>query len=349
MPTSRLRSPVSTLWRSLLLCALVAPSAQAQPRVLEGAFTLRNASKCLEVNEPQVRTNGARVQMDACDGRPGQQWRMERNRLVNLLTNRCLDLHAPDAGSNGARIQLVDCHGGNNQHWRFERSQWLVQVDGRCLDVHGADFNRDGARVQSWDCHGGPNQQWVAEALVAMAPPAPPALPAPPVPVLRDLEAGPLFNQAEAERRCPAVCSPGRWNGQWRTTVPGRMSVCACQSMAVLPAPQMSPGGPPAPIAPQALRPMPDERFDELMRAIAQEGFGSAKLGVVEVATRSNYFVVLQLRRIVEALSFAQEKLTAVDLVAPRLLDRQNAASLYGAFDFDSDRAKVRAVFDKLK
>jgi ribosome modulation factor len=44
----------------------------------------------------------------------------------------------------------------------------------------------------------------------------------------RDVEAGPIWNQADAEMKCPAVAAAarGRWNGQWRTTEQGRMSVC---------------------------------------------------------------------------------------------------------------------------
>jgi len=42
------------------------------------------------------------------------------------------------------------------------------------------------------------------------------------------LEAGPIWNQADAQQKCPQVAKAngGTWNGQWRTTVPGRMSVC---------------------------------------------------------------------------------------------------------------------------
>jgi hypothetical protein len=42
------------------------------------------------------------------------------------------------------------------------------------------------------------------------------------------VEAGPIWNQADAQRKCPEVAKAngGTWNGQWRTTVPGRMSVC---------------------------------------------------------------------------------------------------------------------------
>jgi hypothetical protein len=42
------------------------------------------------------------------------------------------------------------------------------------------------------------------------------------------VEAGPIWNQADAEKKCSEVAKAngGVWNGQWRTTVPGRMSVC---------------------------------------------------------------------------------------------------------------------------
>jgi ribosome modulation factor len=44
----------------------------------------------------------------------------------------------------------------------------------------------------------------------------------------RDVEAGPIWNQADAEQKCQGVAARahGRWTGQWRTTDVGRMSVC---------------------------------------------------------------------------------------------------------------------------
>jgi hypothetical protein len=43
--------------------------------------------------------------------------------------------------------------------------------------------------------------------------------------------AGPLFSQFDAQNKCPGVCqASGReWDGNWKTTEPGRMSVCACK------------------------------------------------------------------------------------------------------------------------
>jgi len=46
--------------------------------------------------------------------------------------------------------------------------------------------------------------------------------------VVEAVEAGPIWSQADANKKCPEVAKAngGVWNGQWRTTVPGRMSVC---------------------------------------------------------------------------------------------------------------------------
>lgn len=42
-----------------------------------------------------------------------------------------------------------------------------------------------------------------------------------------NVKAGPIWNQADAERKCPAATKHyGGWSGHWNTTVPNRMSVC---------------------------------------------------------------------------------------------------------------------------
>ena len=47
-------------------------------------------------------------------------------------------------------------------------------------------------------------------------------------PITEPIEAGPIWSNADAAKKCDEVAkrNGGIWNGQWRTTVPGRMSVC---------------------------------------------------------------------------------------------------------------------------
>lgn len=46
-----------------------------------------------------------------------------------------------------------------------------------------------------------------------------------------NINAGPIWNQGDANYKCPRVCTSvrKRWNGEWETTVPGRMSICKCR------------------------------------------------------------------------------------------------------------------------
>lgn len=43
-----------------------------------------------------------------------------------------------------------------------------------------------------------------------------------------DVEAGPIWSQDEAPAKCARVVASATWTGHWKTTVPGKMSVCNC-------------------------------------------------------------------------------------------------------------------------
>jgi FtsP/CotA-like multicopper oxidase with cupredoxin domain len=51
-----------------------------------------------------------------------------------------------------------------------------------------------------------------------------------PVPSARDRQAGPIWNNDDAQAKCQKACAANNatWNGQWTTTIPGVMSVCGC-------------------------------------------------------------------------------------------------------------------------
>lgn len=65
-----------------------------------------------------------------------------------------------------------------------------------------------------------------------------------------ELDAGPIWSNFDANSKCPQVCAnrgAQRWTGDWRTTQPGRMSVCSCDfaGPGPLPAPVTSAQGQP--------------------------------------------------------------------------------------------------------
>lgn len=53
-------------------------------------------------------------------------------------------------------------------------------------------------------------------------------------PLPNEIQAGPIWNEGDAQKKCPNVCGQVRqpWNGLWRTTVWGQMSVCSCGGAA---------------------------------------------------------------------------------------------------------------------
>lgn len=42
------------------------------------------------------------------------------------------------------------------------------------------------------------------------------------------VKAGPIWNDMDAQRKCPQACGGAKWDGNWKTTEMGEMSVCAC-------------------------------------------------------------------------------------------------------------------------
>ncbi len=43
------------------------------------------------------------------------------------------------------------------------------------------------------------------------------------------IEAGPIWNNADAKAKCTTTLRNIKWNGQWTTTTEGEMSVCGCK------------------------------------------------------------------------------------------------------------------------
>jgi hypothetical protein len=40
----------------------------------------------------------------------------------------------------------------------------------------------------------------------------------------------PIWDQADANNKCEKICrwNGAKWNGQWKTIIPGKASVCTC-------------------------------------------------------------------------------------------------------------------------
>jgi hypothetical protein len=109
------------------------------------------------------------------------------------------------------------------------------------------------------------------------------------------------------------------------------------------------PGPPPPPAPPPSRQPRPiaDATLAQLEAAIDAEGFSDGKLRVLQDAARSNFFLIAQLKKLVGHYSFSKDQVRAVEIVAPHLLDRENAFQLYDAFSFSGDKKKVEQILSR--
>ena len=132
---------------------------------------------CLDVHAPDVRRDGALVQLWTCNGEPQQLWRYDgAGRLINKAGGLCLSLDTNSSGENGAKVEMRSCDATSWQQWRWEsrleysdrykRTPIVWSVGGEdewCLDAHAPTRNQNGGRVQLWQCNAQPAQDWSFE------------------------------------------------------------------------------------------------------------------------------------------------------------------------------------------
>lgn len=102
-------------------------------------------------------------------------------------------------------------------------------------------------------------------------------------------------------------------------------------------------GPPPAPPQPQVY-PISEPQLQNLIQAIQKESFGDGKLRVLEAAAPTQYFLVPQVQKILQKFSFGEDKLDAVRLLWPRVLDRENAYQLYQSFSFPAEKDELKNI-----
>lgn len=102
---------------------------------------------------------------------------------------------------------------------------------------------------------------------------------------------------------------------------------------------------PPPPPPPQATPlPVDEETLASAIAHIGNESFEEDKLRIVRDLASSQYFLVAQVEKILPAFSFENTKVKIVEILAPRILDRQNGYRLYSSFTFSSNKAKVEKL-----
>ncbi len=103
---------------------------------------------------------------------------------------------------------------------------------------------------------------------------------------------------------------------------------------------------PPLPSQPQppTAQPITEAMLRSLVAAIRNEPFADDQLTVLEEAVPSQYFLVSQAQQILRSFTFSSDRLKAMRLLRPRLLDLENGFKLYESFDHSSDKDELKRI-----
>jgi len=99
-----------------------------------------------------------------------------------------------------------------------------------------------------------------------------------------------------------------------------------------------------APAPAPACRVMSPGNFGEVVSAIEEESFGDGKLTVLGDAVEASCLSVKQVVKVLGVFDFGDDKIKALEKMAPRIYDPQNKFKIYSAFDFDSDKKKAKRI-----
>jgi hypothetical protein len=119
-------------------------------------------------------------------------------------------------------------------------------------------------------------------------------------------------------------------------------SAPAYQPAQPVPPPQNRPPPPPPPQ--QQVQPISDAMLRSMVSAIQNEPFPADKMLVLEEATPTQYFLVSQVQQILPLFKFSQDRLKAMRLLRPRILDLDNGYRLYSSFEFSNDKEELKRI-----
>ena len=97
---------------------------------------------------------------------------------------------------------------------------------------------------------------------------------------------------------------------------------------------------------PHAMR---DKDFNMMVDIVKKASFEDKKIDVIRVACIGSYFSSRQCARLVSLLSFDDNKVKALEVIAPRLVDMNNADDIVKKFSFSSSKDKAVSILQRRK
>lgn len=92
---------------------------------------------------------------------------------------------------------------------------------------------------------------------------------------------------------------------------------------------------------------MSESEFDELCNNIKSEGFESDKIYVIQLAAKYNRFTVAQLIKLIDLMSFSNDRIEVVKIVYPNVVDKYNSHLIINAFTHSPDKERVKNIINQ--
>lgn len=89
---------------------------------------------------------------------------------------------------------------------------------------------------------------------------------------------------------------------------------------------------------------MATAEFEALKQQVSNASFDHERDGILKLAARANYFTCAQAAELLGAWSFDPQRLSALEVIAPRLIDTEQRHSLLDLFDFDTHKARAAEI-----
>ena len=84
--------------------------------------------------------------------------------------------------------------------------------------------------------------------------------------------------------------------------------------------------------------------FNILLHWLKNEPFSDDQLNMLCTAAKSNFFTIEQLERILDVFAFEIDRIEAVKIFYPKILDKENSFRLYSKFDFSKSKDELEAL-----
>jgi hypothetical protein len=94
----------------------------------------------------------------------------------------------------------------------------------------------------------------------------------------------------------------------------------------------------------QSACPMSTADFSILTKDLDEEPFSMNKLKILKVAVLSNFFLVEQVETLLECFAFEDDRVEAVRILYPQILDDENAYRLFNKFMFSNSKEELTKI-----